>query len=103
MIRSFVRDFPSKRVKSAHVAVRPEDASKVIGVRPMPETHSLKYSNTSYNVGPSLILAPPAPLTIGPPEKSKIDVLNKDPTVRRAPGGLGDYLQRDGLVSVPYF
>ena len=54
------------------------------------------------NVGLALILGP-APLTIGPPEKWKLDVLNKGPTVLRAPRGLGDYFERDGLDSVPYF
>ena len=53
------------------------------------------------NVGPSLILGAP-PVTIGPLGKLKINVLNKDPTVLRAPGGLGDHFKRDGLDSVPY-
>ena len=52
-----------------------------------------------YNVAASLILGPPNNWA---PEKSKLDILNKCPTVLRVLGGLGDYFERDGLDSVPY-
>ena len=32
----------------------------------------------------------------------RANVLNKAPTVLRAPAGLGDYLKRDGMDVVPY-
>ena len=53
------------------------------------------------NVELALILG--LPLTIRPPEKWKLEVLNKGPTVLRGPGGLGDHFDKDDLDSVPYF
>ena len=62
----------------------------------------MRICSLELNVGPSLILETPPPNNRAT-EKLKIDVLNKDPTVLRGPGGLGDYFKRDGLDSVPYF
>ena len=50
---------------------------------------------------PDLIKTWPPPPTIGGPEK--LSVLNKAPTVLRAPGGLGDNLKRAGIVWVIRF